>query len=97
MRIAGKIRKYILLRKENPCIVFLLAKHNSGAFFAPQKTGLCGGSAAKHGLRPCAAADGHLRWPRPSNPLRVCGVRPWRPQIVPKHPQGVSIIPTLDT
>jgi hypothetical protein len=34
-----------------------------GAFFAPQKTGLSGGSAA-------CAADGHLRWPRPSNPLR---------------------------
>jgi hypothetical protein len=53
-----------------------LAKHNLGAFFAPQKTGLSGGSAA------CAAA------PRPSrsksatplgaicDPLRGCGVRP---------------------
>jgi hypothetical protein len=34
-------------------------KHHPGAFFAPQKTGLSGGSAA------CAAA------PRPSNPLRT--------------------------
>jgi hypothetical protein len=24
--------------------------YNLGAFFAPQKTGLCGGSAAAHGL-----------------------------------------------
>jgi hypothetical protein len=50
------------------------AKH-LGAFFAPQKTGLSGGSAATHGLRPCAAADGHLWWPRPSNPLRGYGGR----------------------
>jgi hypothetical protein len=35
-----------------------------GAFSAAPKTGLCGGSAAY-------AADGHLRWPRPSNPLRT--------------------------
>jgi hypothetical protein len=45
-----------------------------GAFFAPQKTGLSGGFVAAHG---------HLRWPRPSNPLRgwryrksKCGVLP---------------------
>jgi hypothetical protein len=49
--------------------VLHLAQYYLGAFFAPQKTGLSGGSAAPHGLRPCAAADGHLRWPRPSNPL----------------------------
>jgi hypothetical protein len=36
-----------------------------GAFFASQKTGLCGGSAAMHGLQPCAAAAS-----RPYNPLR---------------------------
>jgi hypothetical protein len=44
----------------------LLTKHNLGAFFAAQKTGLCGGSVPPHGLRPCAATA-----PRPSNPLRV--------------------------
>jgi hypothetical protein len=39
-----------------------------GAFFAPnrKKLRLCGGSDAKQGLRPCAAPDSHLRWPRPS-------------------------------
>jgi hypothetical protein len=48
---------------------------NPGAFSAAPKTGLCGGSAA-------CAADGHLRWPRPSNPLRS------------QHPlPGVSPIP----
>jgi hypothetical protein len=48
-------RGFLLIRAK-----FRIAKilENLGAFFAPQKTGLCGGSAA------CAAA------PRPSNPLR---------------------------
>jgi hypothetical protein len=43
------------------CLPFLFL----GAFFASQKTGLCGGSAATHGLQPCAAAA-----PRPYNPVR---------------------------
>jgi hypothetical protein len=59
-----------------------IAKYYLGAFFAPQKTGLSGGSAATHGLRPCAAAAS-----RPSrsksatplgaicDPLRSYGVR----------------------
>jgi hypothetical protein len=60
------------------------AKTDLGAFVAAQKTGLCGGSAA------CAAA------PRPSNPLRSCGVRQ-AATACPKHPQGASIIPMIDT
>jgi hypothetical protein len=48
------------------------SKPHLGAFFASQKTGLCGGSAA-------CAADGHLRWPRPFNPLRAS-----------THPKGVD-------
>jgi hypothetical protein len=47
-------------------VVFALYFRFLGAFFAakPQKTGLYGGSAAMHGLRPCAAAA-----PRPYNPI----------------------------
>jgi hypothetical protein len=78
-----------MFRLDHACIVLLLEKYYLGAFFAAQKTGLCGGSAAY-------AADGHLRWPRPSNPLRSYGVRRWRPRLVPKHPQRVSIIPMSD-
>jgi hypothetical protein len=65
------------------------AKHNLGAFFASQKTGLSGAPrfrapAPSFGRkRPNAVAASH-----PSNPLRSCGVRHWRPRLVPKHPKG---------
>jgi hypothetical protein len=48
----------VLLPKKNQQMQEAFSKPHLGAFFAPQKTGLSGGSAA------CAAA------PRPSNPLR---------------------------
>jgi hypothetical protein len=64
-------------------IVLLLEKYYLGAFSAAPKTGLCGGSAA------CAAA------PRPSNPLRSCGIRP-AATACPQAPQGVSIIRMID-
>jgi hypothetical protein len=49
--------------KKNQQIQDAYSKLHLGAFPAAPKTGLCGGSAA-------CAADGHLWWPRPSNPLR---------------------------
>jgi hypothetical protein len=64
-------------------IALLLAKHNLGAFFAPQKTGLCGAPRSRAPaptfgrLRPNAVAA-----PHPSNPLRS-----WHPL------PGVSPIP----
>jgi hypothetical protein len=54
-----------VLLKKNQQIQESFSKIHLDAFFAPQKTGLSGGSAATHGLRPCAAAA-----PRPYNPLR---------------------------
>jgi hypothetical protein len=53
-----------LLFAKNKQMEKIFSKLHLGAFFAPQKTGLSGGSAA-------CAADGHLRWPRPFNPLRT--------------------------
>jgi hypothetical protein len=67
---------------EADLFVLLHAKHNLGAFFAPQKTGLCGGSAA------CAALQKQIR--RICDPLRGCGVRRAATACT-QHPQGVSI------
>jgi hypothetical protein len=49
----------VLLLTKNQQMEKAFSKPHLGAFFAPQKTRLCGGSAA------CAAA------PRPFNPLRT--------------------------
>jgi hypothetical protein len=56
----------VLLLTKNQQMEKAFSKLHLGAFFASQKNGLCGGSAA------CAAA------PRPSNPLRTN--RPVNPQ-----------------
>jgi hypothetical protein len=57
----------VLLSKKNQQMHEAFSKPHLGAFFAPQKTGLCGGSVPPL----CGVTDGHLRRPRPSNPLRT--------------------------
>jgi hypothetical protein len=48
---------------EQPQMEKVFSQPHLGAFSAAPKTGLSGGSTAKHGLQPCAAADGHHKWP----------------------------------
>jgi hypothetical protein len=57
-RYTRQISYIVLLLAKNQQMQEAFSQPHLGAFFAPQKTGLSGGSAA------CAAA------PRPSNPLR---------------------------
>jgi hypothetical protein len=58
---------------------FFHAKYYLSAFSAAPQTGLSGGSAAPHGLRPCAATDGHLVAPPLQKQIRNAFRRDLRP------------------
>jgi hypothetical protein len=72
---------------EEQDIVLLLAKHNLGAFFAPQKTGLCGAPrfrAPAPSLRAVAAP--HPSRSKSAGFATPCAVAPLRGESVPNVP-----------
>jgi hypothetical protein len=81
---------HFLLPQSRKSIMLLLKKYYMGAFFAPQKTGLCGGSAAPHGRWPPAVAP-------PLQSLAQLRRPPLAATAYPQAPQEVSIIPMIDT